>query len=388
MNPAELVYGKYLPKWRDRNDQWAESSCPFPDHNDKNPSFGFHKIEGTYNCLGCNRKGNSVNFVAEMEGISVVEARKRVLDTGFDLDQTGVVERQGRAALNPQRSAPAEMPKETIDYAEICKHHAELLKDTNAMEYLTHERKWSLEKIVELKIGLMHHGQISIPLLEGTAVLNRKRFKKLGKKYAEKGSTTKYFYPRNLFGEDKILIVGGEPDAIAGQSVGLPTISSFGGEGVVPLDADLILLSGKEIGILYDNDTAGRRGAQVIAKKLSRVSHNVKILNISDICDGAKSGYDLTDFISDHRDPEENPRTTPTPSRRTPPGSSRWPLRPRTASGTSVLPCRSLRSSWPSLRTPTRSVRRPPSPAKTSGPRKHARAAQWRSRPSHGSQTH
>ena len=47
--------------------------CPFPDHNEKTPSFSV-KPEGFYYCFGCEKGGNVVNFVMEMNHLSFTEA--------------------------------------------------------------------------------------------------------------------------------------------------------------------------------------------------------------------------------------------------------------------------------------------------------------------------
>lgn len=48
---------------------WAfRSTCPFPDHNDRTPSFGYNPSVGIFNCFGCHRGGQAVEFIANMSG--------------------------------------------------------------------------------------------------------------------------------------------------------------------------------------------------------------------------------------------------------------------------------------------------------------------------------
>lgn len=42
--------------------------CPFPDHRDTTPSFGYNPQQNVFNCFGCHRKGGVVDFLAEIEG--------------------------------------------------------------------------------------------------------------------------------------------------------------------------------------------------------------------------------------------------------------------------------------------------------------------------------
>ena len=47
---------------------WAfKGICPFPDHNDSAPSFGYNPTAGIFNCFGCHRGGKAVEFIAYME---------------------------------------------------------------------------------------------------------------------------------------------------------------------------------------------------------------------------------------------------------------------------------------------------------------------------------
>lgn len=55
--------------------------CPFPDHNDSDPSFNYNKEEDRYYCFGCKRGGKSVHFMSHMEGITVSEAAERLIES-------------------------------------------------------------------------------------------------------------------------------------------------------------------------------------------------------------------------------------------------------------------------------------------------------------------
>ena len=49
--------------------------CPF--HNDKHPSM---KIDRNYYCFACGAKGDAVNYVAVLFGLSQLEAAKKIND--------------------------------------------------------------------------------------------------------------------------------------------------------------------------------------------------------------------------------------------------------------------------------------------------------------------
>ena len=48
--------------------------CPFPDHNEKTPSFSATESQQLYHCFGCKKSGNIFHFVQEMQGLSFVES--------------------------------------------------------------------------------------------------------------------------------------------------------------------------------------------------------------------------------------------------------------------------------------------------------------------------
>src|SRR5437868_12302470 len=48
--------------------------CPFPDHQEKTPSFSVSETKQVYNCFGCHKKGNIFTFLEAYNGMSFPEA--------------------------------------------------------------------------------------------------------------------------------------------------------------------------------------------------------------------------------------------------------------------------------------------------------------------------
>ena len=48
--------------------------CPFPDHNEKSPSFSVSEGKQLYHCFGCKKSGNIITFLKDYSGFSFVEA--------------------------------------------------------------------------------------------------------------------------------------------------------------------------------------------------------------------------------------------------------------------------------------------------------------------------
>lgn len=43
------------------------AQCPFPDHQDRTPSFVMYQDDQSYYCFGCNKSGSASWFKREME---------------------------------------------------------------------------------------------------------------------------------------------------------------------------------------------------------------------------------------------------------------------------------------------------------------------------------
>jgi len=48
--------------------------CPFPDHNDKGPSFSVSPHKGVYHCFGCGKSGNAITFLKDHNGLTFLDA--------------------------------------------------------------------------------------------------------------------------------------------------------------------------------------------------------------------------------------------------------------------------------------------------------------------------
>ena len=77
----ESVVGKYVT-FTKRTGQNLFGLCPF--HSENTPSFSVNPQRGLYKCWGCQKGGNAIGFVMEIEKLSFPEAVK------FLGDQYGV----------------------------------------------------------------------------------------------------------------------------------------------------------------------------------------------------------------------------------------------------------------------------------------------------------
>ena len=55
-----------------------KACCPF--HHEKTPSFHINESRGFYHCFGCGESGDAIKFVQKMEGLTFVEAVKKLAE--------------------------------------------------------------------------------------------------------------------------------------------------------------------------------------------------------------------------------------------------------------------------------------------------------------------
>lgn len=133
---------------------------------------------------------------------------------------------------------------------------------------------------------------------------NPKRFWSIGKK------TSEYRFGENFQSEsNKMFLVGGEKDVMTLHALGYQAVC-LSSEMVSPSSrfAKDLFEENIEVIILYDNDEAGRKGAQKISKMfsweiadLSLILDNDSIIKVKDVSDYVKLGYplkDLRDFLN------------------------------------------------------------------------------------------
>lgn len=61
--------------------------CPFKDHKDKTPSFGFNPEQNIFNCFGCHRSGKGVQFISFMDGRNQFEVSKEILGDTSSIEE-------------------------------------------------------------------------------------------------------------------------------------------------------------------------------------------------------------------------------------------------------------------------------------------------------------
>src|SRR6185312_12174538 len=59
----------------------GSNRCPFPDHDDNEPSFLFNEHRNNFKCFGCGRSGSSIDFMSALSGLTLAQSVDRLLGT-------------------------------------------------------------------------------------------------------------------------------------------------------------------------------------------------------------------------------------------------------------------------------------------------------------------
>src|SRR3989339_425497 len=119
-----------------------KACCPF--HSERSPSFFISPARQTYHCFGCNRGGDLISFVEEIEGLDFSGALKVLADrAGIELRR----EKEGSKETRDEREAL----HRALDLATKF-YEAVLPKFPDAVTYL-HDRGLTDETIKNFRVG-------------------------------------------------------------------------------------------------------------------------------------------------------------------------------------------------------------------------------------------
>ena len=127
--------------------------CPYPDHQEKTPSFSVSPEKNFYYCFGCSKGGDAIKLVMELKSFSFGEAVSYLAErSGIELKFEGrspEEEKAARERATRRRSAYKALAAASAYY------HKYLLKSSVAEEarsYLT-RRGLNQSTIVEFRLG-------------------------------------------------------------------------------------------------------------------------------------------------------------------------------------------------------------------------------------------
>jgi hypothetical protein len=271
-------------------------------HADRRPSMSVSLVCGAWCCHGCGAAGGAYD-AAVLAGHSPRAAIDLLVDHGLAEPRTS---RPPRRTSTPTPSVGGQPRRvdhgqPAVTAGELAGFAAALARDRGLLAALRRERCWTSSAIASWALGV-DGGRVVIPVRDAAgrlaAVLryDPRRECRGPKVIAVSGSSrTLYPAPETVVG-GRLVIVEGEPDAIAAHSAGLPAVAVPGSHGW--RTAWTGRFHGREVIVIADSDRDGRRLACTITADLQQAGIRARAV---DLHPGRDDGGDLTDWLRVHR---------------------------------------------------------------------------------------
>ncbi|MDI9469719.1 MAG: DNA primase [Bacillota bacterium] len=311
--------------------------CPF--HREDTPSFSVSPTKQIFYCFGCNKGGDVVTFIREIEGLGYPEALRLLAErAGIRLPE---IDEDAWRAKNRQRRA---LEAIAVEAARYFYHGLQSPDGDRARAYLERreiqvptQRIFGLGYAPDRFDGLLGHlrakghqendirqsgllletrtgrwmdlfrGRLIFPILSG---LGKGRVIAFGgrildgpgsegqPKYINSPETAIFIKGRQLFnlnlarraGRDHLILVEGYMDCISLYQAGIHNVIAGLGTALTQEQARLIRQQTEEVIVAYDADAAGRRAALQNMDMLADEGLRVRVLGIPE-------GKDPDDYI-------------------------------------------------------------------------------------------
>jgi len=303
--------------------------CPF--HDEKTPSFVVSPTKGIYKCFGCQKGGNSINFIQELQGVSYPEALRYAADK-YNIE----IEEQELTPEQESRMSAKESQFIATKFAS--EYFQNVLWNTSegkavGLSYFK-ERGFSEDTIKKFKLGYSPKKQNSfekaatkagydLEILAASSLIGKNedgktydKFRErtiftihsyIGKvigfggrafspdaksKYLNSGETLIYDKSKVLYGlnlskqaiskADRCFIVEGYTDVISMHQNGVENVVSASGTALGPQQIQLIKRSTNNVTLLFDGDKAGIKATLRSIDLCLKAEMNVKIAAFPD----------------------------------------------------------------------------------------------------------
>ena len=273
-------FRNYFPELKDNVGE-AEVNVHCPFHSDTNPSASVNTKKSLFYCHVCGRGHNEQQFIAEVNGITMLEASKVLQKSNENIAQSSQW---------------------------LLKEVPELWVSDNFRSKVTRELHITETTMQDLNLGLIRRGKqefLGIPVMFSNVVmdvrqLNILKYDNVAKIMSQKDAQNGWVIPYDLWKDDDRItyIFEGEKDMMLARELGLNAITLTGGANAKPNEFVLPSFKDKNIIICYDNDDAGRNGAQELYNVLHKTANTVRYINIGDVVKETKE--DFFDMITNY----------------------------------------------------------------------------------------
>lgn len=288
--------------------------CPFPDHQEKTPSFSVSDTKQVYHCFGCHKKGNIFTFLKDYSGMNFPEAVEHLANragipipvqenANFQQGQQHNEKKKQLAQINALAShyfvetfkrLPAQHPAKLYAQKRVLTN--EIVNDfkigyatadwDGLLQYL---KSKNINLALAEELGLIRHKQgsqdsfydlfrdrlmftITSPLGETLGFGGRVLSAEQQPKYLNSHDSVIFNKGKILYGldltaryirsEDCIIVVEGYMDLVALYQAGIKNLGATLGTALTPDHGRLIKRHTQNVVVLFDGDQAGQNAAE------------------------------------------------------------------------------------------------------------------------------
>lgn len=285
--------------------------CPFPDHQEKTPSFSVSELKQVYHCFGCHKSGNIFTFLRDYQGLSFPQAIEFLADrAGIPIPQE-MEEDKTQDLKQKKKKELLAINKEALNF--FVENLKRIPKSNEVFNYLA-KRNLNTEIIQTFKIGYalpewdglcshLKRKNLSLDLAEEARLVKAKtsndgkydifrdrlifpitnsmgdvlafggRIIQSGEpKYLNSPETAvfqkgKIFYgleqtARYVRSEDQIIIVEGYMDLISLYQAGIRNVVATMGTAITSDHGRIIRKLTRNVVVMFDGDSAGKEASE------------------------------------------------------------------------------------------------------------------------------
>lgn len=283
--------------------------CPFPDHQDKNPSFSIYDRGKKFKCHGCGKSGSVIDFLMQYKQIGKLDACRlgfEILGEPFPKNGDGPT----CSKKSSKVASPGNKSKETTSVSgNKDKPDNPKLKYVALKNLPFDEARYTKEKAESAEFFTYYapDGVRHMRVFRKYAADGRKYFSQWtwnGKHWVCgcPEDTPKYLYQiEKLKDADVVFLVEGEKDVHAIEALGLTATCWAGGAGALKGQCEkwdiLAPLAGKNVIFVVDNDNPGKEAFDDARKFLfGQVNELRKV-----VLPGVPAHGDTSDFLEIHK---------------------------------------------------------------------------------------
>lgn len=295
--------------------------CPF--HPDNTPSFSFDPEKGLFHCFGCGKSGNLVQFIMEIEGVTFIDALKKLAQkAGIEIKPKKVSERRAKVLeiiewvknyyhqilLSPEGEGARNYLKERGISIGTIRNFEIGLATGSPDRILRESRKKGIDPSLLLEAGLLIAGEgnvlrdffrerIIFPIrnVSGTCVGFGGRtlpWKAEEPKYLNSRETPYFNKSMILFGlsmtkenikkENRAIVVEGYMDLIKLYQEGFRNVVAPLGTSLTEEQCRILSRYTRNVFLLFDNDSAGIAARERAIPNLLKYGIKPRIVEIAE----------------------------------------------------------------------------------------------------------